>query len=222
MSFNSLDEENPASLSNCSTLRKIVLNNNALVGMIPEELDSFSNLLSINFGENDLFGTISASFGNMSSLTKLLLYNARLEGRIPDSLGKLKSLKTFQVSMNKLSGEIPSSLYNLSSLQYFVAGDNHLPGTLPSNMFNTLPSLRMLLLFGNNFTRPILISLPNASKFVELDLKGNGFSDMMSLNLDNLKNLYWINLSRNRLEVNQAKGWDFLAFLTNCTNLETL
>ncbi|XP_020250578.1 probable LRR receptor-like serine/threonine-protein kinase At3g47570 isoform X2 [Asparagus officinalis] len=222
LSFNSLGGEVPASLSNCSHLRRVVLYTNMLVGMIPEGLGSLSNLLSVNLGENSLSGPIPASFGNISSLTDMLLYNAGVEGRIPDSLGKLKKLKIFQVSMNNLSGEIPSSIYNLSSLQYFVAGNNNLVGTLPRGMFDALPNLQMVLLFDNRFNGPIPISLPNASKLVELDFKENSFTGPIPSNLGNLRNLYWMNLNANWLEASQANGWDFLTSLTNCTRLGTL
>ncbi|URD85079.1 hypothetical protein MUK42_28104 [Musa troglodytarum] len=222
LSLNYLDGPIPATLTRCSNLRQVSVRSNLLTGEIPGDVGLLSKMLVFNLGQNNLTGSIPPSLGNMTSLIALFLQSNTLEGSIPESIGDLKSLQLLQIAYNRLSGAIPSSVYNLSSISVFSVGNNLLEGTLPANMFDTLPTLEMLLMNNNHFHGHIPASLSNASYMGDIELSVNYFTGTVPSHLENLRRLYFVNLSDNQLEATDSSDWEFLASLTNCSLLHAL
>ncbi|CAL9138112.1 unnamed protein product [Musa acuminata var. zebrina] len=222
LSLNYLEGPIPAALIRCSNLRQVSVRSNLLTGEIPRDVGLLSKMSVFNLAQNNLTGSIPPSLGNMTSLVFLFLQSNTLEGSIPESIGNLKSLQWLQIAYNRLSGAIPSSVYNLSSMSIFSVGSNLLEGTLPANMFDTLPSLEMLLMNNNHFHGHIPASLSNASYMGDIELSVNYFSGTVPSHLENLRQLYFINLSDNQLEATDSSDWEFLASLTNCSLLHVL
>ncbi|RRT39706.1 hypothetical protein B296_00058124 [Ensete ventricosum] len=222
LSLNYLEGPVPAALTRCSNLRQVSMRSNLLTGEIPGDVGLLSKMLIFNLAQNNLTGSIPPSLGNMTSLVALFLQFNTLQGSIPESIGNLKSLQLLQIAYNRLSGPIPSSVYNLSSMSILSVGSNLLEGTLPANMFDTLPSLEMLLMNNNRFHGHIPASLSNASYMGDIELSVNDFTGTVPSDLENLRRLYFINLSDNQLEATDSGDWEFLASLTNCSVLHVL
>ncbi|CDP14590.1 unnamed protein product [Coffea canephora] len=219
---NSLGGEIPVTLSNCSQLKTIDILRNRLVGNIPFELGSLKKLKSLFLGRNNLTGEIPKSIGNLTSLTQIYLSYNNLEGHLPEELGQLTSLYSIGISVNFLSGTIPASLYNVSSVAGISLSSNSLEGQIPDNMGLTLPNIQEFLIGGNQFKGTIPVSLANASLLAKLDLVSNKFRGQVPTNLGKLPNLYWLNFAGNFLGSNSTGDMDFIASLSNCSNLQSL
>ncbi|XP_058103346.1 putative receptor-like protein kinase At3g47110 [Magnolia sinica] len=223
LSDNGLQGGIPENLSHCSEIRSISLHKNKLAGRIPVQLHSLSKLQLLKLGYNNLIGNIPPPFGNITSLVGLYLDYNSLEGSIPDELGRLVKLQFLQIPVNKLSGLIPPSLYNLSSIVYISVVGNRLHGNLPASLGLTLPNLKYILFGRNQFTGPIPVSLPNASRLFIVDLDSNKFRGPVPVNFGRLRELHILNLGFNQL--GGGEGDDDLSLLTsliNCTRLEVL
>ncbi|KAL5719931.1 hypothetical protein ACHQM5_012653 [Ranunculus cassubicifolius] len=220
---NSLEGEIPVNISYCSKLKYLYLYNNQLVGNIPTELGSLQKLVELNLAFNQLTGGIPPSFGNITSLQDLTLGENHLDGNIPSALGQLKNLIFLALGGNKLSGIVPHSLYNLSNLELFeVVLNHHLTGKLPVDIGLTLPSIKNFFIAENKFSGPIPTSLFNASKLEIIELGENNFTGKVPLAVGNLKNLRVLNLQENSLGSGKTGDLDFVTFLANCSNLDTL
>ncbi|KAM3697967.1 hypothetical protein ACJW30_06G154800 [Castanea mollissima] len=220
----------PHEVGHLFQLQELYLNNNTLEGEVPSILSNCSHARIINFNWNELNGKIPAELGSLKMLEFLRLGANKLTGRIPPSFGNLSSIRVFSLAYNKLvgnipyriankiSGTIPSSLYNISSLQRISVSLNQLNDALPAKIGLTLPNLKVLLFGSNEFSRPIPISLCNASQLQMLDLSINNFLGFVPTNLGNLPHLQWLDLSNNYL----GRSLDFLKSLTNCSKLGKL
>ncbi|XP_071916240.1 uncharacterized protein [Coffea arabica] len=193
-----------------------------IVGGIPFELDSLKNLEGLSFGKNNLTGEIPRSFGNLTSLRQIYLSYNNLKGPIPQELGQLTSLYSIGVDANYLSGTLPSSIYNISTLACISASSNIRQGNLPANMGLTLPNIQDFLLGGNQIEGTIPVSLANAFLLEQLELSDNMLKGQVPTNFGNLHNLQWLGIGGNILGCNSAGDLDFIASLSNCSNLQSL
>ncbi|CAA6659188.1 unnamed protein product [Spirodela intermedia] len=206
LSSNNLFGSIPSSLGNISTLSSLDLSNNSLRGSIPPELGNLSNLTALSLFTNELTGAILPRMGNLSKMTQLYLNENLLEGEIPGELGGMKNLNILDVFQNKLSGRIPPSVWNLSSLILLHVGYNQLSGPLPGGLGETLPNLKNLHLFGNQFIGPFLRPL----------------GGVIPPDLGKLQNLRLLDFSGNKFQALDEEDWSFLTSLTNCRSLEKL
>ncbi|XP_042380232.1 putative receptor-like protein kinase At3g47110 [Zingiber officinale] len=220
--FNSLGEEIPLELVNCSELTIINLHGNRFVGSVPPWLGSFKRLTSLYLSNNSLTGVIPTSLANASSLEVLALHYNHIEGVIPEVLGRLARLRTLNLGVNNLTGTIPTSLYNLTSLQGLGMAVNHLSGELPADFGSKFRNLRKLLLSSNKFSGPFPSSITNCSDLENFELASNNFSGRLPPNMGRLAKLTWFIIFGNHFEAQTANDWDFLASLTNCSNLESV
>ena len=211
---NSLVGTLPDELGNLTSLEKLYLGVNALSGSIPASLGSLTNLQVLSLYNNQLSGTIP-NLGNLASLTLLSLYNNELRGQIPDSLGNLTSLTLLSLYDNELTGQIPDSLSNLDSLTHLYLSSNALSGTIPDSLGN-LANLQSLYLSSNALSGTIQDSLGNLANLQSLHLWDNDLSGTIPDSLGNLANLQSLHLSDNDLSGGLPTS------LGNLTRLHTL
>ncbi|CAB9520371.1 Leucine Rich Repeat [Seminavis robusta] len=165
MKFIEVEHANPCEQANITTeatvstddddqdtrYRHLWLLDNNLVGSIPEEIWLLSDLRSISLSKNSLRGTISPSLGNISSSMEAVTMSLnKLTGTLPTEVGSL-NLSLLSVAFNQLHGKIPTELGLMKNWHTAMLDRNHFTGTIPSELFGAT-SLRMLYLFGNNFT----------------------------------------------------------------------
>ncbi|KAG6573283.1 Receptor-like protein 4, partial [Cucurbita argyrosperma subsp. sororia] len=86
------------------------LDNQGLMGFLPNETSHLRHLQSINLSGNSIHGPIPASLGTITKLEVLDLSYNFFNGSIPESLGQLTSLRTLNLNGNSLSGRVPAAL----------------------------------------------------------------------------------------------------------------
>ncbi|XP_047059262.1 receptor kinase-like protein Xa21 [Lolium rigidum] len=218
---NSFSGTLPVNLSSCISLTNMGLHDNKLGGRIPAELgEKLMSLSTLWLSNNSFTGPIPASLANLSSLRNLALSTNQLVGSIPPA--DLGSIQLFDVSSNNLTGTIPPSLYNWSSLEIFGVATNMLHGSIPSDIGQKFPKIKVLGLDGNHLTGTIPSSISNLSYLTYLHLNGNRFSGYVPPALGRLEALQTLDLTENKLEANDKKGWEFVTSLANCSQLQTL
>ncbi|XP_024030738.1 putative receptor-like protein kinase At3g47110 [Morus notabilis] len=219
---NSFFGDIPQQVGRLFRLQSLNLNRNLLTGMIPRELGSLVKLTTLNLEGNKLTGSIPPSLGNISSLEGFSVTENNLFGSVPEELGRWKSLTFLSLGPNSLSGTIPLSIYNISSLISFSTVENQLSGTLPLTIGLTLPNLQLFFMADNNFSGIIPESLSNASQLEVIDIQGNNFVGQVPSSLGSLRKFRWLSLYNNSLGGYLSNSLDFIAPLTNCSQMVTL
>ncbi|KAL5710358.1 non-specific serine/threonine protein kinase [Ranunculus cassubicifolius] len=166
------------SLSNCTFLEYLSLNDNRLGGVLPESIGNLStHLQSLVLGRTLIGGPIPRSIENLVGLVTLGLETNQFIGSIPSGIGKLHKLNVLILNSNRLSGQIPFSLGNLTRLIYLHMRANRLQGTIPP-------------------------SLGNSQALLELDVSSNKLSGTIPKQLFTLSSLIFCFLSNNFLSGN--------------------
>lgn len=202
--FIDLDNNNlvgtiPEELGNLKNLNRLYLYNNQLTGSIPPELGDLSNLVGLSLVFNQLSGPIPTELGNLTNLKRLYLYYNQLTGSIPGELGMLTILEELYLNNNQLSGEIPPRLGNLSYLKRLYLCYNQLTGSIPVDL-RKLKDLEELSLNNNQLSEKIPPGLENLSKLRILYLSSNQLTGDIPDKLDTLSNLEELYLNDNFLD----------------------
>jgi LRR receptor-like serine/threonine-protein kinase FLS2 len=88
-----------SSLTNCSSLVKLLLDDNKFKGSIPESVGNFT--INMNW---------------------LWLSNNNFSGRIPSTIGNLKNLTLLYADQNQLTGSIPSTIWQSTKTGFSKLG----------------------------------------------------------------------------------------------------
>jgi len=137
-----------------SKVIKIDLNQNNLVGKIPQEIGSLRRLIELKCSFNRISGGIPSSIGALTKLQFLRISGNTLSGTLPDEMKNCRSLAVINIATNMLIGTIPSSLSSLRVLTTLRLSTNKLTGTIPSS-FDNLNNLVQLSLHQNMITGEI-------------------------------------------------------------------
>ena len=134
----------------------IELQDNELVGEIPEELFGLTKLTTVNLRENaGISGTISPRVSQLSDLSILQLGFTGLGGAIPDEMFLLTKLSEMNLENAQFAGTIPELFKNLNStLMDLFLNDNSFTGSVPV-AFDHLTALETLQIQGNELTGSI-------------------------------------------------------------------
>ncbi|KAG0536527.1 hypothetical protein BDA96_03G071600, partial [Sorghum bicolor] len=215
----------PGNLSSCTNLTEMIFDFNNLSGNVPHELGhNLKQLKVLSLHNSSFTGRIPfpASLANLTSLSILDLGSNQLEGIIPNSIGVLKDLWYLDLRYNSLSSMPPISLYNLSSLEFLQIQSNMLSGSIPTDIGNRFHAMRFLSLYTNQFTGIIPASLSNLTSLQELDLGENMLKGHVPHTIGRLPALQKLFLGDNSLEADDGEGWEFIASLSNCSQLRRL
>ncbi|RVX12757.1 putative inactive leucine-rich repeat receptor kinase XIAO [Vitis vinifera] len=201
---NSLSGKVLAEIGNLSSLRTLSLSGNRFSGVLLS-VSSKGGLEFLDLSDNDLSTEIPTEIGNLPNISTLALSNNRLTGGIPSSMQKLSKLENLYLQNNLLTGEIPSWLFDFKGLESLYLGGSRLNwndsvkiapnsrlGSLPPGLFSG-PSLLVLALSRNNFSRELPKNIGDATSLEILTLRG------LPLNLTNLSNLERLELQDNNL-----------------------
>ncbi|KAM0013212.1 putative non-specific serine/threonine protein kinase [Helianthus debilis subsp. tardiflorus] len=124
-----------------------------LSNLLHLDLSNLTSLTRLNLSQNQLVGAIPKSFGNIvgqfESLTYLDIGHNSLNGRIPSFIG-CPSLFYLDMSSNQLHGNVPDSLGQLSNLEYLDFSSNSLEGVVTEVHFQKLTQLYYLDLSFNS------------------------------------------------------------------------
>ncbi|CAN1836897.1 Probable LRR receptor-like serine/threonine-protein kinase At3g47570 [Linum perenne] len=225
VAFNQFTGMPPPSLSNASNLILLQLYSNNFTGSMPSMANSnklkvfiignnslgsgATNLEALDIQINNFGGSFAQHFGNLSTNLKHLSFNDnKISGNIPSSIqhlvslteiGKLNSLEKSHLYNNKLSRHIPSSIGNMTRLNQLDISDNYLFGEILVSIQNC-QKIAFLRLSRNNLSGvipPQLWSLTSLS--IILALSDNRFTGALPVEVGNLKNLEYLDLSYNML-----------------------
>ncbi|XP_058210589.1 probable LRR receptor-like serine/threonine-protein kinase At3g47570 [Rhododendron vialii] len=223
LAFNNFDHRGSdglaflSSLTNCSNLQAIGMEDSQFGGVLPDSVGNLSyKLYYLTLGGNQLYGSIPSTIENLVNLEFFGLDNNLFTGSIPRSLGYLHKMQLMALSNNSISGEIPESIGNMSLLTKLYLGKNRLEGAIPSSLGNCR-NLLSLTLSDNNLTGVIPIRLLNVSSLsITLDLARNQLSGSLPQEVETLKNLLEIDFSENGL------SGEIPSNLGRCNSLENL
>ncbi|XP_044971364.1 probable LRR receptor-like serine/threonine-protein kinase At3g47570 [Hordeum vulgare subsp. vulgare] len=188
------------SLTNCTSLRWVTLQNNKFRGRFPRSIANLSGQLeALDIRNNGISGKIQIGIGSFPKLFKLGLSGNQLTGPIPDSIGRLNMLQFLTLENNQLSGMMPPSLGNLTQLQHLSVDNNMLEGPLPMSIGN-LQRLVSATFSNNALSGPLpgeIFSLSSLSYV--LDLSRNHFSSSLPSQVGGLTELTYLYIHENNL-----------------------
>lgn len=189
----------------------IGLENNNLVGYLPDEMRNLKKLESLIISYNQI-KELPDWIGELENLDMLVANNANLSGSIPEGIGYLKKLRTLHLYTNDLSGSIPEEICDLSELESLNLRYNNLLGIIPSNIGN-LKKLLMLELDGNQLEGIIPESIQNLNLLEWLSVPNNNLEGSIPAFFANMPNLEHLELRMNHFrgcipaELLQCNNW---------------
>lgn len=171
VSNNSFDGNLPAEIVVLEDLVYLDASSNLFGGEFPSFRGSngLSKLEYLNLNKNNIVGTIPSLIGNaLPNLKTLDASNNKLTGTIPPETSALYKLEILSLSLNSMNGAIPESIgemgNNLQELRLHSAGFS---GTLPGPALADLKKLRILELYGNQFTGNLPLELPTSLELID-------------------------------------------------------
>jgi hypothetical protein len=185
-------------LKNCSSLVRLNLAENKLIGNISDDFGVYPNLNYIDLSHNRFYGKILPSWIKSHNLIGLIISNNNLSGPIPPELGQAPKLQLLQLSSNHLTGKIPKELSNLTSLYELSMSNNELSGNIPIEI-GSMQGLRNLSLAENNLSGSIPKQIGNLVKLVHLNLSNNKFMEGIPHEFNRLQSLEDLDLGGNLL-----------------------
>lgn len=184
----------PDSLGDLDSVSLIDLAYNRLFGTIPHSLTFLPNLYSLNISTNtNLSGRITR-LANLPAVVNLDLSGCNFEGAIPEELMQITSLARLNLSSNVLTGTIPSPKHWIS---WMDLSSNMLRGTIPDIHAMSEINLSNNRLTGN--TSGLTFSLVQV-----LDLSNNQLSGDFWLAEQVLEKLIRLNISHNNFTTMNA------------------
>ncbi|PPS18638.1 hypothetical protein GOBAR_AA01940 [Gossypium barbadense] len=204
-------------LINNTKLEFLFISDNNFGEVFPKCVSNFSNtLLRLEIDENKIIGRIPDGIGNLVNLEALFATENQLSGPVPFEIGGLQKLNKFFAHINFLSGTIPHSIGNLSALTEVGLDFNNLQGNIPPSI-GKCQSLLELTVSYNNLSGPIPPQLLGVSSMsIILDLSSNDLTGDLPVEVGNMKNLDELYVPQNRLSGLLPKT------LVSCVSLEKL
>ncbi|XP_012454489.2 probable LRR receptor-like serine/threonine-protein kinase At3g47570 [Gossypium raimondii] len=205
------------SLVNNTKLDSLDIRTNNFGGVLPECISNFSSSLQfLEIENNKILGRIPDGIGNLINLGVLQVSQNQLSGPIPVNIGRIQKLNSFDARNNFLTGTIPYSIGNLTGLTLLALGVNNLQGNIPSSLGNC-QNLLVLGLSYNNLSGsipPQVLGLSSLS--ILLNLSSNYLTGELSVDVEKLTNLGDLDFSKNKLSGLIPKS------LGSCVRLERL
>ncbi|XP_058211453.1 receptor kinase-like protein Xa21 [Rhododendron vialii] len=200
-----------SSLTNCSNLKLLGLEDDQFGGVLPNFVGNLSISISllvvtrwksivwIYSFNNRKPCEIPKSIGNLSMMSNLYLAENRLEGAIPSSLGDCRNLLELALEENNLNGSIPRQLLMVSSLSIALdLSRNRSSGSLPPEV-GYLKNLAEIDISENVMSGEIPGTLGSCSSLENLYLQQNSFEGSIPSSLKSLRGIENLNFSHNNL-----------------------
>ncbi|CAL5064994.1 unnamed protein product [Urochloa decumbens] len=189
----------PASIGNLMNLTLLNMEQNMLSETIPLTIGNLKNLIILSLSTNRLTGEIPSTIGDLPQLSQLSLDDNLLSGNIPVSLGQCKRLAMLNLSINNLDGSIPSEILSISSLSLGLdLSKNNLTGMIPQEI-GKLINLVLLNVSSNKLYGEIPPEIGLCVLLSSLQMEGNMLSGIIPQSLGALKAIQQMDLSRNNL-----------------------
>ena len=200
------------------------LDDNNLVGSLPDEIQKLNQLYILDLSGNKLEGALPAGMVDLYLyIDRLDLSDNQFSGPIPDWLkyylcrdldlgfnqfsgpipdffdGNIRwRLERLALSGNPLTGDLPATIVSCTQLESLELGGIPLGGTIPSVISN-LPNLRSLHLAGCELGGSIPTWIGDLTNLNHLSLGYNHLIGTIPSSLGNLRDLYSLYLHDNQL-----------------------
>jgi len=197
---NNLVGELPQELASISTLSNILLFSNELNGFVPDEIFSLE-LGKFDVEENMLSGDIFPDklfVNSAETVVDYLVSKNNFTGTIPTDVGKLLKLESFWVADNDLTGTIPSELANVKGLKTLIVYENSFTGSFPPGLF-LLEDLTIIKASNNTLMKGPLPKNIDSKKLVKLEIDNSGLTGKLPTNLGDLTSMQVLFLENNSL-----------------------
>ena len=198
---------------------KLILEQNHIVGEIPQEMGALGRSLYVlalgneadtpMASKNQFARPIPSYLSELRYLTHLNLEGVGFTSTIPaDLFSSWTHLQSLDLSNNNMNGAIPKSIKNLKSLESLRLGYNNFGGSIVSEI-GELSSLKDLSLEANfrenssgkrGFITTIPTALGKLTNLKILNLASNALSGQLPMQLGNLISLEQMKLSNNFFE----------------------
>ncbi|TYG47695.1 hypothetical protein ES288_D11G361100v1 [Gossypium darwinii] len=183
-----------------STLGLLILSNNSFSGSLFELVcnSSLTGMSALFIDNNLLIGEIPDCWKYWEYFAYLNLANNNLTGKIPPSLGYTNPC-LLNLRNNTMFGELPSTLQNSSRLLMLDLSENHFSGSVPAWIGDKLSKLVVLSLRSNNFDGHIPRKICDLQFLQILDLAHNNISGVIPKCFNNLSAMVATNKTNNKL-----------------------
>ncbi|CAB9529684.1 LRR receptor-like serine threonine-protein kinase [Seminavis robusta] len=179
--------------------KNLWLNQNNLVGTIPDELFWLITLETLSLGLNSLYGTIPSSVGRLAMLQGLAIMLMENGGAIPREISLLSNLRALVLSDNNHSGPIPKELWQMSNLQSLILSNMpDLQGTIPAQIGN-FAKLRWFVIDDCGLTGAIPTELGQLQHLEWISLNGNMLTGAVPSQLGMLPSILLMLINQNSL-----------------------
>ncbi|CAN1836904.1 Probable LRR receptor-like serine/threonine-protein kinase At3g47570 [Linum perenne] len=199
-----------SSLTNATNLEALDIQINNFGGSFAQHFGNLStNLKHLSFNDNKISGNIPSSIqhlvslteiGKLNSLEKSHLYNNKLSRHIPSSIGNMTRLNQLDISDNYLFGEILVSIQNCQKIAFLRLSRNNLSGVIPPQLWSLTSLSIILALSDNRFTGALPVEVGNLKNLEYLDLSYNMLSDRIPSSLGSCIRLEYLYLRGNHLQ----------------------
>ncbi|GAY56720.1 hypothetical protein CUMW_174040, partial [Citrus unshiu] len=167
-------------------------------GSLSPSLSNCSSLVRLRLEDNSFSGEIPLKFSQLPDINYIDLSRNEFTGGIPTDINQASKLEYFNVSNNpKLGGMIPAQTWSLPSLQNFSASACNITGNLPP--FKSCKSISVIELHMNNLSGTIPESVSNCVELERIDLANNKLIGSIPEVLARLPVLGVLDLSHNSL-----------------------
>ena len=187
----------PNGIGNSASLVRLNLRGNKISGPLPSGLGRCASLKELGLSRNLITGCIPESLGKCSKLEYLGLSNNRLLDNIPESLGRCTRLREVSLGSNKLTGSVPETFGRCVKLATLSLMDNNLSGPLLPSCFEKMVGLQKLLLDRNSISGELPSCFGNLVKLRQLSIADNEFSGYFPESLRHCVGLKRLNISGN-------------------------
>ncbi|EYU41358.1 hypothetical protein MIMGU_mgv1a000915mg [Erythranthe guttata] len=195
---NFLVGEIPEAIALSPNLIQLRLFNNKLAGALPEFLGMNSDLEEIDVSNNKLQGPLPRNLCYRKMLQSLILFGNGISGTIPESYGECSTISYLRIQENELTGVVPDGLWGFNGLEYIEFTNNRLEGSIPPSVSNA-KNLEQLLISGNNFSGKLPTEICDLQELRKIDSSRNQFSGELPPCITKLTKLQELHIQRNKL-----------------------
>ncbi|KAL7131693.1 hypothetical protein ABFS83_12G021700 [Erythranthe nasuta] len=194
---NFLVGEIPEAIALSPNLIQLRLFNNKLAGVLPEFLGMNSDLEEIDVSDNNLQGPLPRNLCYRKMLQSLILFRNRISGTIPESYGECSTISYLRIQENELTGAVPDGLWGFYGLEYIEFTNNRLEGSIPPSV-SSAKNLEQLLISGNNFSGKLPPEICDLQELRKIDSSRNQFSGELPPCITKLTKLQELHIQRNK------------------------
>ncbi|CAJ2637069.1 unnamed protein product [Trifolium pratense] len=186
------------SISNCSSLVRLRLEDNSFSGEVPLKFSYLPDITYVDLSWNKFVGGIPLDISQATQLEYFnVSYNNQLGGIIPTLIWSLPKLQNFSASSCGILGILPS-FDSCKSISTIDLGRNNLSGTIPKSV-SKCQALVTIELPDNNMTGQIPDELASIPILEIVDLSNNKFNGPIPEKFGSSLSLHLLNVSFNNI-----------------------